>query len=51
MSRHRMVRNLTQDDYYDDDFDDDYYDNDDDGYEGYDTYVAPKKSKSNKTRR
>ena len=38
MSRHRNVRNLTEDDYYDDyDYDDDYYD--DDAYEEEDHFT------------
>ncbi|KAG7370118.1 translation elongation factor EF-1 subunit alpha [Nitzschia inconspicua] len=40
MSRHRLVRNLVEDDYYDDDYDD--YDEDD--YDDYDdTYAPPPK--------
>ena len=43
MSRHRLVRNLVEDDYYDDydDYDDDYYEDDYD-----DTYAPPPKQKA-----
>ena len=42
MSRHRNVRNLVEDDYYDG-YDDDYYD-DEDYYDDYDYNYAPKQA-------
>eukprot|EP00934_Nitzschia_sp_Nitz4_P003075 Nitzschia sp. Nitz4//scaffold473_size5632//469//2538//NITZ4_009212-RA/size5632-augustus-gene-0.1-mRNA-1//1//CDS//3329552700//3065//frame0 len=41
MSRHRMVRNLTEDDYYDDDYDDDYYDEEEEEQSNQYSYYAP----------
>jgi len=45
MSRHRNVRNLVEDDYYDGYDDDDYYDDDYNEEDNYDSYAPPPKSR------
>jgi elongation factor 1 alpha-like protein len=49
MSRHRNVKQLVEDDYYDDD--DDYYDDYDDGYTGGNSTLTASKSKANHTKK